>query len=101
MNLYIGNSNVVQIKGLRDAVTKDYVNNATCSFSVLRNGVAVTGGSDVAMEYVPGSNGHYFGVLPETADLNSAVHVVVVSVDAGTNKDAVWTVPVRPTTRNS
>jgi hypothetical protein len=101
VNLYIGNSNVVQLRGLRHAVTGQYFNAATASFSVLRNGAAVSGGSNISMSYVAGSNGNYFGVLPETAGLNNSVHVVVITVDGGVNADAVWTIPVRPKVRNS
>ncbi len=100
MNLYIGNSNAVRINGLRSSVTGNYVNNATCSFTVLRNGVAITGGSNIAMAYVSGSNGDYVGVLPETADLNNSIHVVVITADAGTNMDALWRISLRPTVRN-
>lgn len=101
MNLFIGNSNVVQLRGLRNAVTGQYINNATVAFSVLRNGAAVSGGNGIPMAYVPGSNGNYAGVLPETASLNSTVHLVIITADAGSNADAVWTIRVRPTTRNS
>lgn len=101
MNLYIGNSNVVQVKGLRNTVTGQYVNNATATFSVQRNGATISGGNNIGMTYVPGSNGHYYGVLPESADLNNAVHVVVITVDAGVNTDAIWTIRVRPTRRDN
>ncbi len=101
MNLFIGNSNVVQVRGLRNSVTGQYVNGADCSFSVLRNGTAISGGSNVPMSHVPGSNGHYFGVLPETADLNNAIHVVIITVDGGLNQDALWTIPVRPSIRSN
>lgn len=101
MKLYIDNSNVIQIRGLRNAVTGNYVNNATASFTVFRNGSAISGGSAIAMTYIGGSNGNYFGVLPETADLSNAVHQVVITVDGGVNADSVWTITVRPTVRNT
>lgn len=101
MNLYIGNSNVVQLKGLRNAATNQYINGATASFTITRNGAAISGGSNIPMNYLAGSNGQYYGVLPETAGLNNAIHIVVITVDAGVNADAVWTIPVRPRVRNS
>lgn len=100
-HLYIGNSNLVEVIGLRNAITRAYINDATASFSVTRNGNPISGGSDVPMSYVNGSNGRYVGVLADTADLTRANHVVVITVDAGSNADAVWHIKVKPSLRDA
>lgn len=100
VHLFIGNSNIVEIAGLRNAVTHAFVNAASATFSVLRNGVAISGGNNVSMPYVVGSNGRYVGVLPETADLTERVVEVRITVDAGSSADALWRIHVRPKHRD-
>jgi hypothetical protein len=98
-NLYIGNSNRIEVQGLRNGITGEFLNGATAFFSVYRDGLVISGGSNIAMEYVAGSNGRYAGVLPETADLTTASHTVTITVDAGDNADAFWTIRIKPSLR--
>lgn len=98
-NLFIGNSNRVEVQGLRNGITGEFLNDAAATFSVYRDGVAISDGSNIAMDYVAGSNGRYVGVLPETADLTTASHTVIITVDAGANADALWTMRIKPSLR--
>jgi hypothetical protein len=67
---WIDTDNCVQITGLKDVVTDQYVNDATVTGVLTdKNGNTVTGAGSLSFEYISGSNGNYAGEIPSTVTL--------------------------------
>jgi len=67
---WIDSDNVVQITGLKDVVTGNYINDATITATMAdKNGNAVSGVGTITFTYTSGSNGDYCGEVPAAAGL--------------------------------
>lgn len=98
--IYVDSDNNIMEEGVRNALTNDYINDATVTFtlreydpSVLNTAAegseAVVGSmSNQAMSYQNGSYGRYVGVLPDTVDLvpNAQYWIDISIVATGLNK---------------
>lgn len=76
--LYIANDHVLELNGLKDAVTGSYINSATVT-AVLKDQVGnqVPGQTwPLTLSYVSGSNGIYRGTLENTLSLTPGVRYV-------------------------
>lgn|SRR5574343_41201 len=72
--IHIGCDNDVCFDGALNASTGNYLNSATCTFTLYEdddgeNGDAVSGASAISMAYVAASDGDYSGVLQSTVSL--------------------------------
>lgn len=93
--LYYGNDMLLEVAGLRDQATGDYLNAATVTVTLEDDAdVQVTGESwPLAMSYVASSNGVYRATLRDTLSLtNNARYVATVIADAGEGKRGRWDV---------
>ena len=83
--VYVSCDNVIQVDELTNELTGNYMNSATCTFTLYdEDNVAVSGATTVAMAYVAASNGKYQGVLESTVALTvGEVYTVVVSIAQG------------------
>lgn len=93
MYLYKDNDMVVELDGLKNAVTGEYINSATVTFTLkTAAGAIVTGQSfPAAMPYVTGSNGLYRAALSDAASITvGARYVVEINVDAGSGLSGKW-----------
>lgn len=91
--LYYGSDMLLEVAGLRDDVTGDYLNTATVTVTLkTATGVNVTGETwPLAMTYVTSSNGVYRATLKDTLSLTAnARYVATVSADGGAGKMARW-----------
>lgn len=68
LTLYIDSDNLVEVTGLKDASSGDYINTADVAWSLKRHpsGTEVASGS---MDYVTGTDGNYRGTIENTATL--------------------------------
>jgi hypothetical protein len=74
------NSQLIQIWGMRDALTNNFLNSATLKATLLdANREPVTGCIDIVMNYVSNSNGDYTGVVDSTfsPDVGSEYTMVI------------------------
>lgn len=91
--LYKGNDMVIELDGLKNEVTGEYVNNATVTFTLKdAAGATVTGQSfPTAMPYVTASNGLYRATLSDAAAVVVGTrYVVEINVDAGGGLNGKW-----------
>lgn len=85
LGLYILEDNVVEMNGLTDAITGEYINDATVTFSLKdASDNVVSSLSGVSMAYVTDSNGIYRGTIPDTADISDGrIYYVEITAVAG------------------
>jgi len=99
MTLYINNDNLLILDGLKDATpgVDAYVNNATVSAELKDpDGSTVSGAGSIAMSYVTGSDGKYFGVIEDDVPLvEGASYTATIDVDAGSDKIAQFNPELR------
>lgn len=91
--LYLGNDMLLEVSGLRDDVTGDYLNAATVTVTLKDSaGVNVTGQSwPLTLSYVTASNGVYRATLIDSLSVTAnARYVATVIADAGAGKRAQW-----------
>ena len=69
--LLVGNDNVMELRGLRNAVSSDYMNAATVSVTIkTKAGVNVAGATwPITMTYVTSSTGNYRGTIPAALEI--------------------------------
>lgn len=103
MSVYVSNTNVLEVRGLQEAISGDYVNSgATVTVTVVNDcGAAVSGVSwPVSMQYVAGTNGDYRAIIPSSASFSSGeVYFAEISANAGVNKIGFWRHKFRPVNR--
>ena len=86
MTVFIGNTNVLDLIGLKDALLGTAIGTASVSVTVKDlGGMAVTGTTwPIAMACIDTTNGNYRGIIPETLVLTPGYpYRAVVDVDAG------------------
>ena len=67
---YITTDNVIHVRGLKDVVTGEYINDATITATLYTSGDAeVAGADDIAVAYIEGTLGDYAGQIPDTITL--------------------------------
>lgn len=106
MVAFVANTNILELRGLKDALTGQFINNATVSVSDLQNadgvGVGPVSGSPFAMDYVAGSDGIYRGVLANTWSLVAGeCYIAFVEVNAGADRIGHYEFKFKPLTRTS
>lgn len=69
--LLVGNDNVMELKGLRNAVNSQYMNGATVGVTIkTKAGDTVAGAVwPIALAYVSGSTGNYRGTIPAELEI--------------------------------
>ena len=95
--LLIANDQVIDVIGLQDAVTGQYLNEKTVVVTITdKNGNQVAGQSwPTTLEYVPASNGDYRGNLSNDMVLvRTRQYFVTIDADAGGGLVANWRWPV-------
>lgn len=79
---FIGNDCVLELNGLKDAVTSTYLNTSSVTYSLKDNaGNIVDSGT---MAYVSSSNGIYRALLADSLSLvENAEYVAIIDADSG------------------
>ena len=69
--VYVGNDNIIELRGLKDEATDTWVNDATVTMTVIVAGSSAVGGDSwpKVMDYVPGSDGVYRAMIGHAAQI--------------------------------
>ena len=101
--VYVANTNVIELIGLKSAIEDEYVNDADVLLTTVRDsdGVEVSGQSfPWTMDYVADSNGDYRGILQDGLEIeNGKTYTAIIDVDAGPDRIGHWEFPFTPKTR--
>lgn len=93
--LSIGGDNVIELRGLENAITGEAITTATVTVTVTEDitGNEVSGQSwPLTMPHI--ASGTYRAILPDVMDLNSALsYTSVVIADNGTDQKGRWCTP--------
>ena len=89
------NTNIIELIGLRDAITGAYINNATVSVVDIDHEdgdpVGAVSGSPITMTYQSGTDGTYRGVIPADLPLVAGeCYVAVIEADGGVDRFGRW-----------
>ena len=95
--LFVDNDLYVEIDGLHDGLTPtSYFNAATVS-ATLRDstGTAVTGATNITLNYVPASNGKYIGSIQESFNppIGSGYKLEITAIQSGIQ--GKWTIKAK------
>jgi len=102
--VYVGNANVVELRGLRNVVDDAYVNDADVTVTVKDSAsVDVTGQTwPTTMDYVTASDGTYRAVIEEEVELVAGdTYYAFIDADAGGNQTAHWEFAFVPKVRRA
>ncbi|QKC83272.1 hypothetical protein [Mesorhizobium sp. NZP2077] len=100
--VYVDNTNLIEVVGLKSAVEGGFVNDADVSVTVKdASGTNVTGQTwPATLAYVASSDGVYRGILEDDLALvDGAQYVAVIDADAGANRIGHWEFAFTPKTR--
>jgi hypothetical protein len=102
MVAFVGNTNLLEIRGLKSAVEGTFINDATVSVTVKdASGAAITGQTwPTAMIYVAASQGDYRAVIEDDAALTARqTYTAEITVNAGVNRIGFWKYVFKPQDR--
>jgi hypothetical protein len=102
MTVFVANTNVLEIIGLKSAVEGTFVNDATVSVVVKdANGTPVAGQTwPTSLAYVTASSGDYRCILEHDLALeNRQKYTAEISVEAGVERIGFWAYPFTAQTR--
>lgn len=100
--LLIANTNVLELNGLRNAVTQSFVNTATVVATLQNNkGVDVVGETwPFTLDYVLNSDGCYQAMLGAGLTIEKNKIYTLTLVAQGDGLDAKWTQQIKANVRN-
>ncbi|MER9355555.1 hypothetical protein NKI61_19995 [Mesorhizobium sp. M0514] len=101
--VYVANTNVIELDGLKSAIEDEFVNDATVSVTVKDEaGAEVTGQTwPEAMAYVAVSDGLYRGIIEDGVEMTAGTtYVAHIDVDAGADRVGHWEFNFVPKTRH-
>ena len=96
MTAFAANSNVLELRGLKDSITGTFINNASVSLSDLQQDdtgetVMPLSGSPITLEYIASSDGNYRAVLDAELPLVAGkCYVAHIDADGGTDRVGHW-----------
>lgn len=101
--VYVANTNVIELSGLKSAIEDDFVNDATVTVTVKDEAGAEVAGQSwpETMAYVASSDGLYRGIIEDDVELTAGTtYVAHVEVDAGVDRVGHWEFNFVPKTRH-
>jgi hypothetical protein len=101
MIIYVSNTNMIELYGLRGAVDNEFVNDATVTLTIKSlAGTIVDGPLDMVPTNESPPKGNYRAIVDHDLDLlPNTSYMAVIDVDAGPNRIGHWEMKFRPTTR--
>lgn len=100
--VYVANTNLIEVVGLKSAIEDAYVNDADVSVTVKdASGTNVSGQTwPATLAYVGSSDGLYRGILEDDLALvDGATYYAHIDADAGANRIGHWEFHFVPKTR--
>jgi len=89
--LYIDTDNVIRVRGLKDEVSGDYINDATIRATVYdSDGNPVADAQDLSLSYVSDTNGDYAGEIPNGVSLTAGSLYTVQVTISGSGYQTVY-----------
>lgn len=104
MPVFVANTNMLELIGLRSEVEEEYINDAAVSVTIkTKAGVEVSGAAwPLSMPYVAASNGDYRVVLSEDiAFEHKADYIAYIDADAGVGRVGHWELAFEARTRHA
>lgn len=104
MTAFVANTNVLELRGLQEAIDQTYVNDATVVVTVKDDcGDPVSGQTwPTTMSYVASSSGDYRCTLLSTISLQSGKrYFAEITVDGPSSQTGFWRYEFRPQARQS
>jgi hypothetical protein len=97
---YVGNTNVLELRGLRNTLSGAYDNGATVTYTLLDStGASVSSGAMTSIAESP-NHGKYRAVIANTVVVkNNRRYTAVVNAVGSGGEVAQWTLVVTPTER--
>lgn len=100
--VYVANTNVLELHGLKSAIEDEFVNDADVEFTIVDSeGEEVAGQTwPWPMTYIAASSGDYRAIIKDTAELTAgSSYVAQIHANAGPDRIGYWEFPVKPKTR--
>jgi len=91
--LYLDNSNLLELRGLKDTLTDAFINDATVQATVRdKAGTMLTGDTfPKGLAYVAGSNGVYRATLNKAINIVAGEFYTIKIAAVGNSLDGDWT----------
>lgn len=103
MPVFVANTNVLELLGLKNEITDQYINDADVTVTIKdkTTGAAVTGMTwPATMAYVPASNGNYRLIIENDLALVAKTnYIAFIDAVADVNEVGHWEFPFKPETR--
>jgi hypothetical protein len=102
MTVFVANSNVLELQGLKSAIENVFVNDATVTVTLKdSSGASVSGQSwPTTMAYVAASSGNYRAIMKDTlALIAGASYTAFIEVNAGADRIGHWEFKIKPSVR--
>ncbi|RUU23687.1 hypothetical protein EOD10_04435 [Mesorhizobium sp. M7A.T.Ca.TU.009.01.3.2] len=101
--VYVANTNVIELTGLKSAIEDEFIDDATVTVTVKDSeGEEVSGQTwPTTMDFVVSSDGLYRGIIEDGVELTAGTtYVAHVDVDAGVDRVGHWEFIFVPKTRH-
>lgn len=100
---FVKNTNLLEVIGLKDAVTGDFINDATVTATIKDAAGEVVAGQSfpVTLAYVPASDGDYRATLGKDLALLDDTEYIAEITALATAGDGFWEFPFQAETRTT
>lgn len=102
MTVFVANTNILDLVGLKNELTEAFINGATVTVTIeTKAGVEVAGQTwPLTMSYVAASDGNYRAFISEDVEfVAKSNYVAIIDADGGANLVGHWEFPFKPLTR--
>jgi hypothetical protein len=102
MTVFVGNTNVLELLGLKSAIEDAFVNDADVTVTVKdKAGEEVAGQTwPTTMDYLAASDGNYRAIVKDTIQfVHDKEYRAFIEVDAGADRIGHWEFKFTPTVR--
>jgi len=97
-NVYLSTDNCIRVRGLKDCVTEEYINDAVITATLYdADDSPVSGAEDMSISYITGTDGDYAGEIPHTVTLVENAYYTVKITITGSGYQTVYKIKTRAT----